>query len=421
MKKKSICILGAVLCLSLTACGGTGTAQTESDSTANAKSSKTDNKTDSNEVMITADELLSYREEVTLTPDNWEDYFTIGDFSYVANDSSYDAKPGETVNSKTLNFKEGEHLVADQDLNLKFTYTLTCTAASYFNQETGEDVESDAAQYSVGKTSDEDSMISGRVLNIGAATLYSDKTVSYGYESDGVSEGLQKTWDIENVQDFKLSIVEGTLYQVNIPDDKWNTDKEHGRYIVVEYSDDSDRNYYMFESGATGYGSVDDINWDSENLGTNGCASWAWERFDLETEDDVEIDPDSITYEKYDAETIQADMYSDVNAAAEKYAGQYVEITGILETAEVNDNSTPPGKVVYLKTTAETTEENAGILFAAYSWDDEYLSLEDFEDAIADMQEGDTVVLRGYIDSSAISADGSIRTMGMDLISVEKK
>lgn len=145
-----------------------------------------------------------------------------------------------------------------------------------------------------------------------------------------------------------------------------------------------------------------------------------------EVEEDDTKDPDQISYQEYAAEDIQADMYSDLDAAAKKYADQYVEITGILEEAEANENFIPTAKIVRLKTTAESTDSNSNTYaqITAYAWDDEWLTLDDYKNAIADMQPGDEVVLRGYIkseDQSAFSSDGPYRECAVDLIDIKKK
>lgn len=145
-----------------------------------------------------------------------------------------------------------------------------------------------------------------------------------------------------------------------------------------------------------------------------------------ETEEDDTKDPDKISYQEYAAEEIQADMYSDLDAAAKKYADQYVAITGILEEAEANENFVPVAKIVRLKTTAESTDsnENTYVEITAYAWDDEWLTLDDYKNAIADMQPGDEVILRGYIgseDQGAFSSDGPYRGCTVDLIDIKKK
>ncbi len=194
---------------------------------------------------------------------------------------------------------------------------------------------------------------------------------------------------------------------------------ERSTFLIYLVLEDEYTNMYLFESGAYGYSAES----GSVESGDNGSASWPWDSIleTLNAETEETKDPDSVTYQAYTAEEIQSDMYSDLGAAMEKYEGQYVEITGILERAEVSESSTPPTKVVYLETTVEAPDTNGGILFAAYAWDDEWLPLEDYEEAIADMQEGDTVLLRGYIAPGDIDEDGPVRLMSMELIDVKKQ
>lgn len=145
-----------------------------------------------------------------------------------------------------------------------------------------------------------------------------------------------------------------------------------------------------------------------------------------EAEEDDTKDPDKISYQEYAAEEIQADMYSGLDVAFKKYADQYVEITGILEEAEADEKFIPVAKIVRLKTTAESTDsdENTCVQIAAYAFDDEWLTLDDYKNAIADMQPGDEVVLRGYIESEAQGAflsDGPYRECAVNLIDIKKK
>ncbi len=416
MKKKTVSlILILALAASLVACGNSAGGES-GNSTDEEKS-----QTDSDEIIVTADDMQSYLEEVDVTSDNWEEYFSVEDTSYVAGDDGMDAMPGETVNAKLLKTKE--NIIASDDLQMHFTYTQTCTDAFYYNCETGEAYTGDAnTEFYVGKAEEEDSTIAGvRLQREGTAILCSDKDVglSLSTMADGNDYWLEKQVDI---QDLKLTSCSGSVYQVNIPEDKWNEDPDHGRYLVLE---DDYTNLYLFESGAYGYGSVEAVDWESEDTGDNGSASWPWYLF-LETsnaetestESGETKDPDSVTYQAYAAEDIQSDLYSDITAAMEKYEGQYVEITGILDCAEVNENSTPAGKVVSLETTVEAPNPNHPLQINAYAWDDEWLSLEDFEAAIADMQEGDTVILRGYIAPGDITEEYGL---SMDLIDVNKK
>ena len=64
------------------------------------------------------------------------------------------------------------------------------------------------------------------------------------------------------------------------------------------------------------------------------------------------------------------------------------------------------------------------VQITAYAWDDEWLTLDDYKNAIADMQPGDEVILRGYIgseDQGAFSSDGPYRGCTVNLIDIKKK
>lgn len=271
MKRKAICVMSVALCLGLTACGGKST---ESDKTSSTASEETSTKKGGSETTITQEDLKSYLEEVTITPDNWEDYFSVEDYSYVSEDN-IDGKIGETVNAKILTAKD--NVVASDDLTLEFTYTSTCTEAKYFDMNTGEYItdSTDSAQYYVGQASEETAYMSGRGIKVGNVYLYRDKVVNGSiYSVDNQDAFLEKTCE---VSDFKLSSASGTVNIVKIPDDKWNTDKDHGRYLVL---DDDGLTYYLFESGESSWNSMDSIDWDEESDENNfnkGCANWSWD------------------------------------------------------------------------------------------------------------------------------------------------
>lgn len=271
MKRKAICIMSVALCLGLTACGGKSTANDKSSS---ASSEESTTKKSGSETTISKDDLKSYLEELTITQDNWEDYFSMEDYSYVSEDN-FAGKVGETINAKILTAKD--NVVASDDLTLDFTYTSTCTEAKYFDMSTGEYItdSTNSAQYYVGESSEEAAYISGRGMRAGNVYLYRDKSVNGSiYSIEGHDALLEKTCE---VSDFKLSNASGTVNVVKIPDDKWNTDKEHGRYLVL---DDDGLIYYLFESGESAWDSMDNINWDEESEEDNfnkGCANWSWD------------------------------------------------------------------------------------------------------------------------------------------------
>lgn len=263
--------MSVALCLGLTACGGKSTGN---DKNSSASSEESTTKKSGSEITITQEDLKSYLEEVTITPDNWEDYFSMEDYSYVSEDN-IDGKIGETVNAKILSAKD--NVVASDDLTLEFTYTSTCTEAKYFDMSTGEYItdSTDSAQYYVGQASEETAYMNGRGMKVGNVYLYRDKSVNGSiYSVEGHDVLLEKTCE---VSDFKLSSASGTVNIVKIPDDKWNTDKEHGRYLVL---DDDGLTYYLFESGESAWDSMDNIDWNEESSEDNfnkGCANWSWD------------------------------------------------------------------------------------------------------------------------------------------------
>lgn len=131
--------------------------------------------------------------------------------------------------------------------------------------------------------------------------------------------------------------------------------------------------------------------------------------------------PDDLEYIACRADELIKEMYDDIDAVAEKYTGKYLEITGILESAEIDHDSTPPGKTVYMKTTVEPPYENGWAIVSALSWDEEWVSQAEYEEAMRTLSEGDEVVLRGYAEDYSFDDDGGVRLCSLTLVGIRPK
>lgn len=279
--KRGFCVLlSAALCFGLVACGD-ASAQADSDSKTEVESSNT-----AKETLLTKDELNSYLEEVEITTENWQDYFSVEDYSYVGKDEFGEAT-GDESDEKILVCRENVIPVnssSEDELVFEFTYTSTTTGLKFYDKETEEDVSdkhSITVDGVVGYSHDKETTL--YASDISSVPTDNSQNVSPLYttrERYGTS-----TWgdDLEeeytsDISDFTLNRVKGTVKVSNIPDDKWNTDEEHGKYIIVNAEDDSNSNYYMFENGAVFESdSFDNIDWESGNIGGDeGLVSWQY-------------------------------------------------------------------------------------------------------------------------------------------------
>lgn len=138
-------------------------------------------------------------------------------------------------------------------------------------------------------------------------------------------------------------------------------------------------------------------------------------------ETEVPKNPDDLEYTACRADELIKEMYDDIDAVAEKYTGKYLEITGILESAEVDHDSTPPGKTVYMKTTVEPPYENGWAIVSAYSWDEEWMTQAEYEEVTKNLSEGDEVVLRGYAEDYSFEDDGGVRLCSLTLVGIRPK
>lgn len=203
--------------------------------------------------LVEASEIQSYFEDVSITTDNWSNYFTFqeedgtgDDGSYVRNEvlrlnSNY-LKTG--YNGQTLQFAE-----PSDDFSMQIYYSLH-TTTDYVSYSTGQVANAGVS------VSDDDGYAD--VSNIGDtafrtySTAAADAAGYYQYTS--------------TVNDIGVTTSTGTLRVCNIPDDKWNTDESTGeRFIAVRVSDT--RIVKFYETGTTSVednGTVVDNQYSSE-------------------------------------------------------------------------------------------------------------------------------------------------------------
>lgn len=144
------------------------------------------------------------------------------------------------------------------------------------------------------------------------------------------------------------------------------------------------------------------------------------EEADLEVvEETDEEEVEEITYTPCTLEQIVSDVNTDLEAAKAKYVGQYLAVSGILEEIELDDMASPPGKIVRLETNGDASVQNPVWDVDAYSWFEEEYPMEEFEKALNELQPGDPVVVKVYVDDYFY--DESMLAIGFSLLGVEKQ
>ena len=150
---------------------------------------------------------------------------------------------------------------------------------------------------------------------------------------------------------------------------------------------------------------------NSEDAGdeTEGVSETA----DPEAEKNEDALEEEISYISCTADEMMQECVSDLDAAKAKYLNQYVEITGVLDAIELDEDADPVGRVVRMDTSVEVT--NASCKITGITWEEENVPLESFQEAMEKMQPGDTVTMRVYVDS----LDDSFYDYYFDLYGVE--
>lgn len=134
----------------------------------------------------------------------------------------------------------------------------------------------------------------------------------------------------------------------------------------------------------------------SENIQENAASSD--NIGDVEEIEDIETrkNPEELEYIACTMDELVTEMYGDIEAVAAKYNGKYLEITGILDSVEVDDSA--GSIVVYMKSTVEPPVNIAATVTGAYYlWENEWMTMEECKEMVRSLVEGDEVVLRGYM------------------------
>ena len=130
---------------------------------------------------------------------------------------------------------------------------------------------------------------------------------------------------------------------------------------------------------------------------------------------------EAIVYTPYTVDEVVNDIATDLESAKAKYAGHYLELSGILDSCEIDENASPKGKVVNLKVDQDATasSENKIWAFDAITWSEDNYPMADFEKAMAELQPGDPVIVKVYADEHMYMA--SLYAVSFTLLGVEKQ
>ncbi len=131
--------------------------------------------------------------------------------------------------------------------------------------------------------------------------------------------------------------------------------------------------------------------------------------------------PDEQEYISCTMDGFVTEMYGDIEAVIAKYSGKYMEITGILDKVEIDEGA--GSIIVRMKTMVEPPVNMAATVQGNYySWETDWLTMEECKEMVAGLTEGDEVILRGYaIEDFSIENDGGWCWCSLQLIDVHKK
>ena len=129
----------------------------------------------------------------------------------------------------------------------------------------------------------------------------------------------------------------------------------------------------------------------------------------------------AIVYTPCTVDEIVNDIATDLDNAKTKYANQYLEISGILDSCLIDENSTPKGKSVHLKVDqdASASSENKVWSVSAMTWSEDDYPMADFEKAMAELQPGDPVIVKVHADDDMYMQ--SLYAASFTLLGVEKQ
>ncbi len=131
--------------------------------------------------------------------------------------------------------------------------------------------------------------------------------------------------------------------------------------------------------------------------------------------------PDELEYVACTMDEFVTEMYGDIEAVAVKYNGKYMEITGILDEVDVDEGA---GTIIVRMKSMVEPPENMAVTVEGiyYSWENEWMTMEECKEMVGNLTEGDEVLLRGYvIEDFSITDDAGWRGCSLQLIGVHKK
>ncbi|XCP83510.1 hypothetical protein ABXS75_10470 [Roseburia hominis] len=135
-------------------------------------------------------------------------------------------------------------------------------------------------------------------------------------------------------------------------------------------------------------------------------------------EENKEEKEEEIVYISCSADEMMQEFVDDFDAAKEKYADQYVKITGTLKEFDVDEDATPKGRIIRLDTSLEI--QNAAANISGITWEEEDYPMEEFEKDRSQIQPGDTVTMLVHIDEYSLERGHSFYDFLFDLYGIEK-
>lgn len=186
-----------------------------------------------NAIHIDKETAKSYVIATEITVDNWDSLFEL------SSEKITDSFGDETGNEEYVMVAKSPNAVDIKDGAIKCRFHLKHTSTP-LDPDTGEAI-GEPDIYESDQGFDNNIMFSdGMVLFLPSKTYLSEGT----YWTSSGEEIKVNYRDESEISDFVVDIVKGTLYEVVIPDDVWNTAEDGTRYISIDMQDGSYLNLY---------------------------------------------------------------------------------------------------------------------------------------------------------------------------------
>lgn len=233
--KKRIILTILLACL-LTGCGQS-TEVLEQEET-NISEETTEEET---EIIVSKEEARTYFEEVTVTTENWQDYFELAEEEYISKDA-FDEPTGASELRLILKTKE-ENIIFNQGFAMRFLVDAVETKKSYL-------ADTDELYEDRGATEYE-SEVDFTSFDFPNAWIATIRQIWEPYVNTIVDIELYEKWEKE-IKSCELIKVAGTIFIPHIPENKWNIDVEtQKRYIAIDLGADI---AYLYEEHIGGSG-----------------------------------------------------------------------------------------------------------------------------------------------------------------------